>query len=236
MQRAFSLKNWYTLQEATERLSYSLNHKLEKTYMMDAVLEEHINLYWRALNNYAIEIDENGESEGEAMLLKDGAYEVALEKNIELKESIVDEVKSGDKRCLPIGGGFFIRNKKEQALEVLEKRSSSFPFNENEFEKMFFLPQLSSFGFTKESLEEFENKLLETPKVKNTSSHTKEKETLLKMVIGMAVKGYAYDPKQRRSNTVSEIQSDLDLLGIRLDKDTIRKWLKEATNFLPKQD
>ena len=63
--------------------------------------------------------------------------------------------------------------------------------------------------------------------------HTKEKETLLKLVIGMAVKGYGHDPKASRTSTVGEIKSDLDLLGINLDEDTIRKWLRESAEYLP---
>ncbi len=62
---------------------------------------------------------------------------------------------------------------------------------------------------------------------------TLERKTALKLIIGMAVKGYAYDPNASRSNTVSEIKSDLEGLGIALDDDTIRKWLREATEFLP---
>ncbi len=63
--------------------------------------------------------------------------------------------------------------------------------------------------------------------------HTKEKETLLKMAIGMAIKGYGYNPSAKRNNTTTEIKQDLESLGIQLDEDTIRKWLKEASEILP---
>jgi hypothetical protein len=63
--------------------------------------------------------------------------------------------------------------------------------------------------------------------------HTKEKETLLKLVIGMAVSGYRYDPKANRNDAVPEIVHDLESLGIPLDAGTIRKWLKEAIKILP---
>lgn len=66
------------------------------------------------------------------------------------------------------------------------------------------------------------------------SAHTKEKNTLLKIVIGMAVSKYKHDPKKQRTDTVSQIQHDLDLLGINLDADTIREWLKKSEKFLPK--
>lgn len=45
----------------------------------------------------------------------------------------------------------------------------------------------------------------------------------------MAVRGYAYDPKQSRNSAIGEISEDLESLGIPVDPDTIRKWLKEAS-------
>lgn len=61
----------------------------------------------------------------------------------------------------------------------------------------------------------------------------KERTSLLKMVIGMAVDTYGYDPKTKRSPIAGEIASALQLRGISLDEDTIRKWLKEAAQHLP---
>lgn len=63
--------------------------------------------------------------------------------------------------------------------------------------------------------------------------HTKEKESLLKLVIGMAVEQYAYNPKAARSDTVKNIASDLAHLGISLDIGTIRKFLRKGTDLLP---
>jgi hypothetical protein len=62
---------------------------------------------------------------------------------------------------------------------------------------------------------------------------TRERESLLKLVIGMAVCGYGYDPSESRSPQPSAIASDLAKCGVSLDVDTIRKWLKEAAEFLP---
>jgi hypothetical protein len=39
-----------------------------------------------------------------------------------------------------------------------------------------------------------------------------------------------------RSAVVSEIASDLAGLGIELSDDTVRRWLKEAKDYLPGQD
>ena len=56
---------------------------------------------------------------------------------------------------------------------------------------------------------------------------------MLKLIIGMAVGGYGYDPKAERSAQVTEIASDLEKVGISLDADTVRKWLRAAADLLP---
>lgn len=65
---------------------------------------------------------------------------------------------------------------------------------------------------------------------------TKERESLLKMVIGMGIAGYAHDPEKRRNPTAKEISDDLASQGISLDEDTIRKYLKEGAGLLPQQE
>ncbi len=57
---------------------------------------------------------------------------------------------------------------------------------------------------------------------------TTERNTLLKLVIGMAIKGYKYQPDATRGTVPAEIASDLAELGIPVTDDTVRKWLKEA--------
>lgn len=64
----------------------------------------------------------------------------------------------------------------------------------------------------------------------------KERTSLLKLVIGMAVAGYSYDPRQTRSRTTKEIADDLRIRGISLDEDTVRKYLAQAKEFLPPQE
>lgn len=65
---------------------------------------------------------------------------------------------------------------------------------------------------------------------------TRERDTLLKMIIGMAVKGYAYDPNAKKSSSIKDISDDLASLGISLDADTVRKWVKEAAEILPRDE
>lgn len=64
---------------------------------------------------------------------------------------------------------------------------------------------------------------------------TRERETLFKLVVGMAVRGYRYDPEAARNDAPGEIAGDLASLGIEVTDDTVRKWLKEAAaTVLPK--
>ena len=74
---------------------------------------------------------------------------------------------------------------------------------------------------------------LESSKATAKPLLTKERETLLKLIIGMAISGYSYQPKEKRNSAVQEIADDLHLSGIGLDPDTVRKWLKMASELLP---
>jgi hypothetical protein len=61
----------------------------------------------------------------------------------------------------------------------------------------------------------------------------KERLTVKRLIIGMAVQGYKYNPKADRNSAPKEIADDLESLGISLDVDTVRKWLKESAEELP---
>lgn len=74
------------------------------------------------------------------------------------------------------------------------------------------------------------------PSADEKALHTKERETLLKMIIGLAVDGYGFDPTAARSPVPKEISDALAARGIPLDVDTIRKWLREGAEFLPPKE
>jgi len=59
---------------------------------------------------------------------------------------------------------------------------------------------------------------------------TSVRNTLLKLVIGMAVKGYGHDPEASKSTAPKEIADDLAGLGITITDDTVRKYLKQAAD------
>lgn len=68
----------------------------------------------------------------------------------------------------------------------------------------------------------------ETPDIKTADLSTREKNNLLRAVLGMAMAGYKYDPAAYRNEAVPEIVEDLRARGLAVGADTIRKWLSEA--------
>jgi hypothetical protein len=66
----------------------------------------------------------------------------------------------------------------------------------------------------------------------SASQVTAERETLLKMLLGMAIAAYQFDPVAKRNTATGSnrgsIAADLEDLGLAVDPDTIRKHLAEA--------
>lgn len=82
---------------------------------------------------------------------------------------------------------------------------------------------------------------IDTPQPpKDKSLPTKERETMLKLIIGMAIDGYGYDLLAAKSPLTGEgedsLHAHLQLHGISVDPDTIRKYLKEAKALLSLQN
>jgi hypothetical protein len=63
--------------------------------------------------------------------------------------------------------------------------------------------------------------------------HTKEYESLQKMVIGLAIGGYGYDSSAKRNSTVKEMVDDMESAGINISDDTVRKFLRKGMQYLP---
>ncbi len=64
--------------------------------------------------------------------------------------------------------------------------------------------------------------------VANDALNPKSRMSLLKLVLGMAIDGYGYDPKESKSPLAKELVDRLAALGIAIDEDTVRRWLREA--------
>ncbi|MDP2804007.1 MAG: hypothetical protein Q8O26_19220 [Phreatobacter sp.] len=67
----------------------------------------------------------------------------------------------------------------------------------------------------------------------NRSLLTRERTSVLKLILGMAIGGYGYAPTASRSPVAKDIAGDLHRLGLTLDEDTVRKYLEEAKGLLP---
>jgi hypothetical protein len=67
----------------------------------------------------------------------------------------------------------------------------------------------------------------------NSSGATRQHDTLLRILIGIAVEQYGYDPRKARNAAASQISSDLQLHGISVSDDTIRKYLSAGSELLP---
>lgn len=63
----------------------------------------------------------------------------------------------------------------------------------------------------------------------------RERESLLKLVISLAVGGYGFQPTAIRSEIPNQIRSDMNIIGLDLHPDTIRRYLKEGVAILPSE-
>lgn len=63
----------------------------------------------------------------------------------------------------------------------------------------------------------------------------KERESLLKMVLGMAVKRYQLKQYENHHTTAAAIASHVEQLGLSIDADTVHKYLKQAVQLMPVQ-
>jgi hypothetical protein len=117
---------------------------------------------------------------------------------------------------------------KEMRKRYLEKRKAN-P-RANDYYPAGGLPKDSVLVVRTDALREFEQSINnESAKIEKPLT-TRERDTLLKLLIGMAIKGYSYDSRASKSNVPKEIQDDLATLGIDVSDDTVRKYLKQAAN------
>lgn len=58
--------------------------------------------------------------------------------------------------------------------------------------------------------------------------HTRERESLLKIVLAVAKKKYHFDPAKAKNAAATNIANAVHEFGFRIDEDTVRKFLNEA--------
>ncbi len=142
-------------------------------------------------------------------------------------------------RGVEISGDFYVQYQDDR-LEVSEAAIEAIVFEEYKLRHGI----KKEFGSPKDKkIFQLEMKILElekdisskTPDINPQKElKTRERDTLLKMIIGMAIKGYVYNPTAKKNTAITEIESDLKELGIPVSDDTIRKWIKEALEIKPR--
>jgi hypothetical protein len=80
------------------------------------------------------------------------------------------------------------------------------------------------------------NGLRATQSVSDKALGTRERESLYKMILGMAVVGYRYKPSASRNSAIAEIATDLVTCDLSLTDDTIRSYLQQAVQALDRHD
>lgn len=89
-----------------------------------------------------------------------------------------------------------------------------------------------------DNLKEFEKNVIKKGNNLKPANYENPKanDSLMKMVIAMAMKGYSYNQKDKKSGVPGEIVDDAAALGLAIDADTVRKWLKESAQLLPQEE
>lgn len=60
-----------------------------------------------------------------------------------------------------------------------------------------------------------------------------ERSSLFKLILGMAIAGYKFNPQAEKNTAISDITEDLQKLGIGMSDDTVRKWINKAGEKFP---
>ncbi len=108
-------------------------------------------------------------------------------------------------------------------------------FWRTEFERLG-LPFPAAMAEEIEAIDVREEKLAARESPPHNEVGTTERNSLLKLVYGVAVAKYGYDPSKSRNQATGEnfgsIHADLAMLGLDLDRKTIARYLDEALETL----
>lgn len=94
------------------------------------------------------------------------------------------------------------------------------------------IPEDSMLVVRTSALHDLHNKLSDENSEREKPLGTRERDNLLKTIIGMAIMGYGYDVKSKKSTIPQEIVDDLAKVNISLSVDTIRTYLNNGSEFI----
>ncbi|MVF24957.1 hypothetical protein EVC37_25690 [Methylocaldum sp. BRCS4] len=294
MSKLFRLKSWYSIEQAAQRLSGTLQEPVSVQDVYHLCYEGRLKLSWQVpyraarevapvtklINWYGASDDDptktlwplgNPETyekiawtwyfEPQRLHVEtlDGIYRLDLEFDGGVKSWLLSLATGNpDYHKLVSFEGFFVWCSEGRLWKIVER----FPLDLKSKERLPYfhpdnyypsdeLPNESELVILRTDLEAFELSLIEPltqigmPNKAATGMqdvHESERESLLKMVLGMAIAAYNYKPDASRNAATGEkkgsIYLDLDNAGLGMDADTIRKFIKEAEgrfkNILPK--
>ncbi len=74
------------------------------------------------------------------------------------------------------------------------------------------------------------NSIQQVPVNENERNH--ERSTMLKMILGMAMAAYKFNPEEKRNlatgSKKGSIKADIEKMGFDITEDSVRKYLREA--------
>lgn len=240
MSKLLKLKEWVTVPQAATYLSDKLGEEVSTHDLFQLAVEARLKLFFHFKNIKA----EKGflEFDAEKVYLT-GKYKIHQD-FIESFKLQTNHYESNDLYFI-YDHGVLVKDKNDLDYTV-------YPNNICETGETYFsaLFDGGSFGYLHmtndccvvvqvKDLQELENNFANPDNLKPDNlpkENQKEIDSLLKMVITMATTGYRYDPKEKKSGTTGEIVNDAESLGINIDADTVRKWLKKSAQLLPPQE
>ena len=271
MKKIYKLKQWYSIEDAANRLSLTLGEEVSSAEVLELALDGHIRLFWfmRHVSVQEVEFqtcsirvpldkeyvfgrdlnDQNSvvaqfsdffpfEDRAHVSILN-GPHRLRLELCGALEDYYRSHLTNTGGELISLDG-FIVEDDKGRVFQVMARFGGSDLKNMFPDERVSFhdvrryypscdWPQLTELGFTMGEIENFEN-ALQNDKEQVVAS--RERHTLYKMLIAMALDGYGYDPTASKSPFPKELEGILDRLGLPVSDDTIRQKLKEASELL----
>lgn len=248
MKKISSLKTWYSIEEASIRVSKNLNQEISENDLLRLVLENKISIFLHG-GKYLCEPCEKIDSSmsalghnrnnisfnGQIVYFIREHLKLEIHENLEYVDyinSIISTSPTLVKMCNPLfisnfdGDLFIIIEKKSLGLEEYMHGIPNKTFDKKDCLPRRTFPEISNLGFTRKELDKFEiNNAIEKPE------DQRQINNLLRTVYGFAKHFYKYDPKSVSTKVYKDISDMLDGRNIIYDEVTIEKWLIAASKL-----